>query len=170
MAPLLGERMEPSSLKAFLDTIAWSEIGAALLRKSDNGYNVIFGGALFRSYADHPRVKTYETHDEFVRDGKRQYTTAAGRYQILARIFDFYRKTLNLPDFSPASQDAIAVQLIKERGALKDIEGGYIERAIYRCASAWASFPRPGNVQPQHDIEDLLAIYAKAKATRKDMA
>jgi hypothetical protein len=34
--------MSPN-LKAFLDMIAWSEIGPALLAKSDNGYNVCVG-------------------------------------------------------------------------------------------------------------------------------
>lgn len=30
--------------KAYLDMLAWSEIGDKLLKSSDNGYNVIVGG------------------------------------------------------------------------------------------------------------------------------
>lgn len=41
--------------KAYLDMLAWSEIGDKLLKSSDNGYNVIVGGTLFNSYVDHPR-------------------------------------------------------------------------------------------------------------------
>ena len=44
--------------------------------------------------------------------------TGAGRYQLLSRWWDAYRKQLGLKDFSPKSQDAVALQQIKERGAL----------------------------------------------------
>ena len=45
-------------------------------------------------------------------------STSAGRYQLLSRWWDAYRKQLGLKDFSPKSQDAVALQQIKERGAL----------------------------------------------------
>ena len=45
-------------------------------------------------------------------------STGAGRYQLLSRWWDAYRKQLGLKDFSPKSQDAVALQRIKERGAL----------------------------------------------------
>ena len=47
-------------------------------------------------------------------------STGAGRYQLLSRWWDAYRKQLGLKDFSPKSQDAVALQQIKERGALPD--------------------------------------------------
>ena len=61
--------------KAFLDMIAHSEIGQALLDVSDNGYNVIVGSTaqhpdLFNSYADHPR--------KLVRLNAKLSSTAAG--------------------------------------------------------------------------------------------
>ena len=43
-----------------------------------------------------------------------------GRYQLLSRWWDAYRKQLGLKDFSPKSQDAVALQQIKERGATYD--------------------------------------------------
>ena len=43
-------------------------------------------------------------------------STGAGRYQLLSRWWDAYRKQLGLKDFSPKSQDAVALQQIKERG------------------------------------------------------
>ena len=45
-------------------------------------------------------------------------STGAGRYQLLSRWWDACRKQLGLKDFSPKSQDAVALQQIKERGAL----------------------------------------------------
>lgn len=84
--------------KAFLDMIAYSEIGPELLALSDNGYNVIVGSTpknplLFTSYADHPRRLIT------LRPGLK--STAAGRYQLLSRYFDSYKKQLHLRTFRP---------------------------------------------------------------------
>ena len=54
---------------------------------------------------------------------------------------DAYRKQLGLKDFSPKSQDAVALQQIKERGALPMIDRGDIRQAIDRCSNIWASLP-----------------------------
>jgi muramidase (phage lysozyme) len=145
--------------KAFLDMIAWSEIGAELLKKSDNGYNVIVGSTpsnpdLFTDYSEHPR--------KLVDLGNGLKSTAAGRYQILARYYSSYKRTLHLPDFSPDSQDRIAMQLIKECRAIELINNGHIIAAIIRCSSRWASFP--GNTYQQHinDVGDLIRAYIAA--------
>ena len=52
---------------------------------------------------------------------KNSKSTGAGRYQLLSRWWDAYRKQ-RLKDFSPKSQDAVALQQIKERGALPMID------------------------------------------------
>ncbi|MCR4307644.1 MAG: glycoside hydrolase family 104 protein, partial [Candidatus Berkelbacteria bacterium] len=98
--------------KAFLDMIAISE-GTSTIKASENGYNVIVGGKLFQGYTDHPR--------KLVKLNEKLSSTAAGRYQLLSRYYDAYKKSLRLPDFSPASQDAIALQQIKECRALDDV-------------------------------------------------
>ena len=103
---------------AFLKTIGFSEIGRELLAHSDDGYNVLFGGCLFQSYADHPRKKI--TAGGYT-------STAAGKYQILERYYDAYKVQLHLPDFSPHSQDLIALQMIKECHALEDVREGRFE-------------------------------------------
>ena len=46
--------------------------------------------------------------------------------------------------FSPKSQDAVALQQIKERGALPMIDRGDIRQAIDRCGNIWASLPGAG--------------------------
>jgi muramidase (phage lysozyme) len=143
-----------TNLKAFLDMIAVSEIGANLLAASDNGYNVLVGGELFIGYADHPRKLVT------VRHGLK--STAAGRYQILARYFDAYKKSLKLPDFSPASQDAIAIQMIREQGAEPALEVGDFDTAVDRCANIWASLPGAGYGQHENKLADLRVAYVKA--------
>ena len=44
-------------------------------------------------------------------------------------------KAAGLKDFFPKSQDAVALQQIKERGALPMIDRGDIRQAIDRCSN-----------------------------------
>ena len=86
----------------------------------NHGYDVIVGGELFTDYSDHPR--------KLVTLNPKLKSTGAGRYQLLSRWWDAYRKQLGLKDFSPKSQDAVALRQIKERGALPMIDHGDIVR------------------------------------------
>ena len=147
------------NINAFLDMIAFSEIGAPLLGVSDNGYNVIVGSTaerpdLFTSYADHPR--------KLVNLGNGLESTAAGRYQILERYFDDYKAMLKLPDFSPESQDDIATQMIRERHALPLIALGHIDEAIHLCSNIWASLPGNSYDQHENNINALISYYKSA--------
>jgi muramidase (phage lysozyme) len=143
------------NLAAFLDMIAKSE-GTARYG-DDDGYNVLVGGTLFTSYADHPRKLVS------IRPGLA--STAAGRYQLLARYFDTYKQQLHLPDFSPLSQDAIALQQIKECGAVNNIEAGHFSTAVVLCAHIWASLPGAGYGQHENTMADLSAAYVAAGGT-----
>lgn len=140
--------------------IATSELGARLLVASDNGYNVLVGSTpdhprLFSSYLDHPRQLI-----DLPKLGIK--STAAGRYQILARFFDTYKAQLRLPDFSPASQDTIAIQMIRECDALGDIEDGLLATAVRKCRSRWASLPGAGYGQNENDFDVLAQAYRRA--------
>lgn len=146
------------NLKAFLDMLAWSEgTDNGRQQTQNHGYDVIVGGSVFTDYSDHPR--------QLVVLSKTLKSTAAGRYQLLSRYWDAYRKQLGLKDFSPDSQDAVAIQQIKERRALPDIESGDIKTAIGKCANIWASLPSAGYGQHEHKIDDLLNKYQKCGGT-----
>ena len=125
--------------------------------KGNDGYNVIVGGNLFDSYDDHPRKLVW------LRPGLA--STAAGRYQLLKRYYDAYKKQLSLPNFSPLSQDLIAIQQIRERGALQDIEKGYISVAIDKVKNIWASLPGAGYGQHENSLDKLIAAYKDAGGT-----
>lgn len=146
-----------TNLNAFLDMIAVAE-GTSTIGGSDDGYNVIVGGWLFEGYADHPRKKAY-----FKR--WKVWSTAAGRYQVLARYYDHYKVALRLPDFSPLSQDRIAIQLIKECKSLPAIERGNFALAVVRCKSRWASLPGAGYRQNEQNLEFLADAYTDAGGT-----
>lgn len=156
MPRLTAAQAGGSNVCAFLDLIAWSE-GTDNGRQPtrDRGYDVVVGGGLFGSYADHPRRLI-----DLPKLGIK--STAAGRYQILSRYFDHYKRTLGLPDFGPEAQDRIALQLIRECRALDDIKAGRIAEAIHKCRSRWASLPGAGYGQHEHAIGPLLAAYSKA--------
>ena len=147
-------RIDPSECSinqcAFLDMIATSEGTAG---KGDDGYNVLYGGGLFDGYEDHPRQKLTFAGVT---------STAAGRYQLLSKYYDAYKAILGLPDFSPISQDLIALQQIKECRAIPLIEAGNLEAAIAKTAHIWASFPGAGYNQHEQKMATLTKAYLDA--------
>jgi muramidase (phage lysozyme) len=150
-----------ANVLAFLDTIAESEIGAPLLAVSDDGYDVLVGSTaerphLFHSYADHPQV--------FVKLSDTLTSSAAGRYQFLARTFDNLARDMRLENFEPENQDRGAIELVRECGALSLIKCGRVEDAIERCAHIWASFPGNSYGQPQRKMKELVATFHAAQA------
>ncbi len=132
------------NIAAFLDMLAVSEGTVNHPLTKNRGYDVIVTGLdgkpeIFTDYSDHPFAHGRPAK-VFNRRGEK--STASGRYQQLYLFWPHYRKQLALPDFSPLSQDRLAIQLIRERGALDDIRAGRIERAISRCRNIWASLLR----------------------------
>lgn len=144
----------PANLAAFLNTIAGSE-GTPNIPGSDNGYRALFGGGVFASYADHPRIRFPLPRLSLV-------TTAAGRYQLLARYYDAYKHLLGLTDFSPLSQDKIAIRQITECKAMDDITAGRFSAAVAKCAHIWASLPGAGYNQPENKIMTLEQFYTQS--------
>lgn len=144
--------MQNANLQAFLRMIRYAE-GTA----SANGYRMLFGGRLFEGYADHPRIAVTAKSG-----GKSITSTAAGAYQILARTWDAFKAQAGVSDFSPASQDRVAVMLIRSRGALGDVYAGRLEDAVRKCAREWASLPGSPYGQPVKSMEQVAAVYTGA--------
>ena len=92
-------------------------------------------------------------------------STGAGRYRKAFPVGRAYRKQLGLKGFSPKSQDAVALQQIKERGALPMIDRGDIRQAIDRCSNIWASLPGAGYGQFEHKADSLIAKFKEAGGT-----
>ena len=148
---------------AFLDMIAFAEIGRDMLEASDDGYDVLVGSlpddmATFDSYADHPLADG--AGPIHIRDNL--YSTAAGRYQILFRYWRHYQALLGLQDFSPVCQDRYAIHQLSERRALGHVKAGRFRKAIRRVANVWASLPGAGYGQHEHDLADLAQAYRDA--------
>lgn len=150
---------------AFLLTIRQAE-GTA----GPNGYRTLFGGSLFDSYADHPRQAKRFTN----KAGQTLWTSAAGAYQFMAispipgggstrvNTWDVVSARLGLPDFSPASQDLAAIELIREAGALGDVDAGRFDQAVSKVRRIWASMPGAGYAQPERSLESLRLAFINA--------
>ena len=112
--------------KAFLDMLAWSEGTDNGRQKTRNhGYDVIVGGELFTDYSDHPR--------KLVTLNPKLKSTGAGRYQLLSRWWDAYRKQ-RLKDFSPKVRTLWHCSRLRSV-ALPMIDRGDIRQAIDRCSN-----------------------------------
>ncbi|ROR25171.1 muramidase (phage lysozyme) [Comamonas sp. BIGb0124] len=151
---------------AFLDTLAWSEIGEKMLKDpaSDNGYKLLVGslpGKLltFNDYSRHPNQLI-----SLPKLGIK--SSAAGRYQFLSSTWRQIVKVYGFKGrFIPEAQDLAAIKLLKECGALPLIQAGKISDAIRKAAPIWASLPGAGYGQREHELVSLLEIYASEKPT-----
>ena len=115
-----------------------------------DGYRTMFTGKLFEGYTRHP--------NQAITSG-RLTSTAAGAYQFLYSTWLACQRALNLPDFSPASQDKACIHLLKTRRALDDVKTGNFTKAVAKCNKEWASLPgSPYNQNPK-PLNVALSLY-----------
>lgn len=120
-------------LEAFLDLIGHTE-GA--------DYNTLYGGASFKSFAKHPG------------------NGPAGRYQFKPGTYGEIAGQIGLRDFSPQSQDAAAIELLRQKGALPYILKGDWKGAIARLVPyTWSSLP--GGSEPRATLPQAVAFLNK---------
>ena len=142
------------AVQAFLDLISFSE-GADY----DTIVTGLDGPSVFTDFSDHPFAPQFNRPPVQWKLNPPEYSTAAGRYQLLYRYWIPYKAQLQLKDYSPASQDAVAIQQMKERGAVALIAAGDIQGAIAACSNIWASFPGNGYRQGGKTVGELLEKY-----------
>jgi len=128
-------------IRAFLDTIAVTE-GTT----GPQGYYRQYTGSHFSSFKDHPRDLKCA-----MSNGKKLCSDAAGRYQFLSTSWDRFAPMVKTKDFSPTYQDRVAIELIREKNALEDIEEGRIEEAFRKLYMVWPSFG-----ETAADVEELM--------------
>lgn len=119
------------NVAAFLRVIREAESS-----QTDDAYRMLFGGELVDDLATHPNRVVEKTLR-----GKPIRSSAAGAYQFLASTWRDIAGPYGITDFSPASQDAAAVALIRRAGALDHVIAGRFDEAIRACASTWAGLP-----------------------------
>lgn len=145
-----------SNRTAFLAMIGQSEVGAALVGETDSGYNVLVGATAsnpltFSDYSTHPNILNPQFD-----------STAAGLYQINHPTWLTLGRQTGLYDFSPATQDAMALQLITNKGALADVDAGNFASAVQKCGPVWASLGYNSYGQPTNAIDTLQSWFQAA--------
>ena len=129
----------------------------------NHGYDVIVGGELFTDYSDHPR-KLVMLNPKLKSTGTRRTLTASF-------LFAGCLPQAAWPErLSPKVRDAVALQQIKERGALPMIDRGDIRQAIDRCSNIWASLPGAGYGQFEHKADSLIAKFKEAGGTVREIS
>lgn len=162
MARITPSQAGGANVCAFLDMIAWSELGPGLMTPAtDDGYRVLVGSTtahplLFTSYARHPNVfnRAMNSH-------------AAGRDQFMPATWNGLVAKLGLTDFSPLNQDRGCIELLRECRAYPQIVGGNTETAIHLARSIWASLPGAGYGQHENRVTDLLTADRAALAKQR---
>lgn len=127
----LEAALQNPNARKFLDLLSYTE------GTQKNGYATAFGGGRIDDLSKHPRTSSGFTQA----DGKKNTTTAAGRYQFLSSTWDEQAKKLGLSDFGAKSQDLAALSLAADSGALKSILSGDFKTAIDKTGGKWASLP-----------------------------
>jgi lysozyme len=140
--------------RALLNTIRYAE--GTWLQGSQDGYRIIYGGRLFSGFHRHPEIVVVGNY----------VSAAAGAYQFLPTTWKAAARELNLPDFSPTSQDQAALHLVHRRGALQRFDReGLSGEVLARLAPEWASLPshHGGSVygQPVHSADALRSFYQR---------
>lgn len=149
----LEKALSNPNVRKMLDVIANAE-------GVKHGYNTIFGNERSDDLKTHPNVKKEFTQT----DGKKNSTTAAGRYQFLKGTWDKVSKKYGLTDFSPKNQDLAAVALILGRGALGDVMKGDFTKAVSKLGGEWASLPSSPYAQPKKSWKDIQNMVGEVKA------
>jgi muramidase (phage lysozyme) len=153
---LLADR----NVGAFLRAIAEAEGG---------GYDFKYG-AIKGKRNDPWRFSDFSTHPG---PGFGGSTTAAGMYQITIATWRQHGGRMGLTDFSPTTQDLIAVEILRSLRIIDKIKSGDIAGAIGRAARTWAALPMGpdlGNAYPPQPFvkyEDFFQTYQAAGGTGK---
>ena len=162
------ELIEFPEIKAMLDVLVYSEGTGA-------GYGTIVKGVVksapfnpdlvgktnvsITDFSKHPQILVSVT-------GTGKDSTAAGRYQFLYKTWKYYGG--DAKDFSPRSQDLVAVYAFIKRKMVGSLLAGDVKKAINSGAPEWASLPMSNGKsyhgQPVKSIEDLIRVYNQALA------
>lgn len=156
----MREHLKNPNIQAFLNAVADAEGG---------GYDFKYG-AVKGKKKDPWRFTDYSTHPG---PGSGGVTTASGMYQINKVTWqDHGERRMGLTDFTPETQDLIAVSMLQARGVIDKIKDGDIEAGVSQASKQWAALPegrgKPGRYnQPYVKFDRFEAAYKAAGGTTK---
>ena len=120
----------------------WAPLGATIrlaegtFRNGDRSYNTGYGGNMFTNLDKHPDTVWHTDKGS---------SSAAGAYQFMPNTWNtVVQPNLNLPDFSPASQEKAGEFLAKRRGVNTDTiftTRADFGKALNTLSPEWAGLP-----------------------------
>lgn len=116
-------------MKAFLRAMAAAEGG---------DYNLKYGGIRGKKN-DKWQFSDFSTHPGPGSGGK---MTAAGMYQIIKKTWRDSGEKMGLTDFSPATQDLLAVEILRSLRVIEKIVMGDIDSVLLKASEQWAALPQ----------------------------
>lgn len=145
--------LKDANVKAFIGAIAAAEGG---------DYNLKFGGVKGKKN-DKWQFSDYSTHPGAGSDGK---TTAAGMYQINRATWKEMGDKMGLSDFSPGTQDLLAVEILRTINVIDRIVAGDIDTALKAASRRWAALPQGPKEggrynQPYMAYDEFAAAYKR---------
>ncbi|PCE28230.1 hypothetical protein BWP39_06870 [Paraburkholderia acidicola] len=143
--------LKQPNMQAFLKAIGDAE-GA--------DYNLKYGGVKGKVH-DKYSFADFSTHPGAGYGGK---ATPAGMYQITNGTWADIGSRIGLTDFSPDTQDLMAVEILRIINSADDIVAGNITSALLSASRRWAALPKgPGLPsrynQPYMEYEQFIAKY-----------
>ena len=156
----MREHLKNPNIQAFLKAVANAEGG---------GYDFKYG-AVKGKKNDRWRFTDYSTHPG---PGNGGVTTASGMYQINKITWqDHGERRMGLTDFTPETQDLIAVSMLQGLGVIDQIKDGDIEAGVSQASKQWAALPqgkgKAGRYnQPYVEFERFETAYRAAGGTAK---
>ena len=143
--------------KAFLDMLAWSEGTDNGRQKTRNhGYDVIVGETV-TDYSDHPR--------KLVTLNPKLKSTGADATSFFP--VGGMPTASSLAQAFPKSQDAVALQQIKERGAFTYDWSWWYPSGNRPLRLIWASLPGAGYGQFEHKADSLITEFKAGGTVRE---
>jgi muramidase (phage lysozyme) len=141
--------LQNPNVRTFLHTIAETET-----ETEGGGYDFKYG-ALKGRKNDPWRFTDFSTHLGPCVDGK---NTAAGMYQTLKDTWKVRIENMGLTDFSPMTQDLIAVDILRTIHALDAVMSGDLPSALEKASAQWSSLPK-GPSQGGHYPDQITKPY-----------
>lgn len=123
------EYLKNANIQAFLKAIAEAEGG---------GYDFKYG-AVKGKRNDPWRFTDYSTHPGAGFGGR---TTAAGMYQENIETWREMGGKMGLSDFTPETQDLIAVEILRVLKVIEQIQAGDIDAALDKASHRWSALPQ----------------------------
>lgn len=144
---IYNDATQLANARDYLNMLASSEGTAG---RGDRGYNVMFRGDLINDYSRHPNMM----HTYTDKNGKQGGSTAAGRYQFLYKTYNEMAKRLGITDFSPESQDKVAIALMLEKG-VDFSDGADFGRNVAKINNVWTSLAGSSLGMQHHSVRSF---------------